>query len=514
MDKSAGSEGTSASAAEGALSDLRVVDMATVIAGPGAAKLFADLGADVIKVESPSGDSVRRMGWMPPPPANSGNAAPAGAGSDGEAPAGAGSDGVAPEGADSAGAGSDGSSPSEDSYFWKLQGRGKRCVVLDLKSDPGRDAMLRLLDTTDLLIENMRPGKLEALGLAPELLTARNKRLVILRITGFGQSGPYAMRPGFATLAEALSGYSAISGSPDGPPLLPPVALTDELTGTIGAFAALAAVWEARRSGQGQVIDLSLVDSLLHVMGPLPSAWAHLGYLQPRLGAGIPYTVPRGTYECSDGRWIAISTSSDSVAQRVLALIGAGGDERFASFSGRFANRDELEGLVADWVSGHTSEEAIRQLNEADAAVSPVYTMAELIEDEHFKQRETFIEVDGVVMQGVAPRLSRTPGQVKFAGRALGADTAEVLASLGVVDEPLTSCSGGGAESGDDGESGADAEGESESESEFEDGGESEPGADAERESGDGAESESESESGSGTTPDLGRPQAQQARKG
>ena len=397
MAESAGSEGTPDADAAGALSDLRVVDMATVIAGPGAAKLFADLGADVIKVEAPSGDSVRRMGWMPPSPANSGS--DDGAGFDENF---------------------DKSSPGEDSYFWKLQGRGKRCVVLDLKTGPGRDAMLRLLDTADLLIENMRPGKLEDLGLVPEILAERNPRLVILRITGFGQSGPYAMRPGFATLAEALSGYSAISGSPDGPPLLPPVALTDELTGTIGAFSALAALWEARRSGQGQVIDLSLVDSLLHVMGPLPSAWAHLGYLQPRLGAGIPYTVPRGTYECSDGRWIAISTSSDSVAQRVLALIGAGGDERFASFSGRFANRDELEKMVADWVGQHTSAEAIRLLDEADAAVSPVYTMAELIEDEHFKSRGTFVEVDGVVMQGVAPRFSRTPRADSFCGSTAG----------------------------------------------------------------------------------------------
>ncbi len=375
---------------EGALSDLRVVDMATVVAGPGAAKLFADLGAEVIKVEAPGGDSVRRMGWMP----------------------------ETPEG--------------DDSYFWKLQGRGKRSVVLNLKTAAGREAMLKLLDTADLLIENLRPGKLEALGLAPEMLRGRNPRLVILRITGFGQSGPYAMRPGFATLAEALSGYSAISGSPDGPPLLPPVALTDELTGTIGAFSAMAALWEARRSGVGQEIDLSLVDSLLHVMGPLPSAWAHLGYLQPRLGSGIPYTVPRGTYQCSDGRWIAISTSSDSVARRVLSLIGAGDDERFASFSGRFANRDELEGLVADWVRRHTGEEAIRLLDEADAAVSPVYSMADLFADEHFKVRGTFVEVDGVVMQGVAPRLSRTPGRVPFAGRPLGADTEEVLADLGL----------------------------------------------------------------------------------
>ena len=384
---------------EGALSDLRVIDMATVIAGPGAAKLFADLGADVIKVESPSGDSVRRMGWRP-------------------------------DGAESDESDSDG----DDSYFWKLQGRGKRSVVLDLKTPSGKDVMLRLLDTSDLLIENLRPGKLEALGLSPQVLHERNPRLVILRITGFGQSGPYSMRPGFATLAEALSGYSAISGSADGPPLLPPVALTDELTGTIGAFAAMAAIWEARRSGQGQEIDLSLVDSLLHVMGPLPSAYAHLGYLQPRLGSGIPYTVPRGTYECSDGRWVAISTSSDSVAARLLELIGSGDDERFSTFAGRFANRDELEGLVAGWVSSHTSEEVIRLLNEADAAVAPVYTMADLIADEHFKQRETFVEVDGVLMQSVAPKFSRTPGQVKFAGRALGADTEDVLAELEVCE--------------------------------------------------------------------------------
>ena len=374
---------------QGPLAGIQVVDMATVIAGPGAARLFADFGADVIKVESPSGDSVRRLGWRPP------------------------------EG--------DGDS---DSYFWKLQGRNKRAIVLDLKTSEGLDAMLALLDGADLLVENLRPGKLEALGLAPEVLLARNPRLVILRITAFGQSGPYAHRPGFATVAEALSGYAAISGEPDGPPLLPPVALTDELTGTLGAFGAMTALWEARRSGQGQVIDLSLVDSVMSVMGPLPSAFAHLGYEQPRLGAGIPYSVPRGTYRCADGEWVALSASSDTVAGRVLNLIGAGDDERFATFGDRFENRDALEALVSGWIAERPSAEVIRRFEDADAAIAPVYTMADLFADEHFTQRGLFTTVEDIVMQAPSPRLSRTPGRVAFVGRPLGADTEEVLAEL------------------------------------------------------------------------------------
>ena len=373
--------------ARGPLAGIRVVDMATVIAGPGAARLFGDFGADVIKVEAPRGDSVRRLGWRPP---------------DGD----------------------------DDSYFWKLAGRNKRSVVLDLKTPEGLAAMLGLIDGADVLVENLRPGKLEALGLAPDVLLARNPRLVIVRVTAFGQEGPYAQRPGFATLAEALSGYAAISGEADGPPLLPPVALTDELTGTLAAFGAMAALWEARRSGKGQVVDLSLVESVMHVMGPLPSAFAHLGYEQPRLGAGIPYSVPRGTYQCSDGEWVALSASSDTVANRVLELVGAGGDERFRTFSGRFENRDALEALVAGWIAERPAAEVIRRFEEADAAIAPVYTMGDLFADEHFRQRRLFTTVDGVVMQGVSPRLSRTPGNVNFVGRPLGADTDEVLAEL------------------------------------------------------------------------------------
>ncbi|MCY4102990.1 MAG: CoA transferase [bacterium] len=382
-------EGAAPGAGEcaGPLAGVRVVDMATVVAGPGAARLFGDFGADVIKVESPSGDSVRRLGWMPP---------------DGDG----------------------------DSYFWKLAGRNKRAVVLDLKTPEGLEAMFGLIDGADLLVENLRPGKLEALGLGPDVLLARNPRLVILRVTAFGQEGPYAQRPGFATLAEALSGYAAISGEAGGQPLLPPVALTDELTGTLGAFGALAALWEARRSGKGQVVDLSLVEALMHVMGPLPSAFAHLGYEQPRLGAGIPYSVPRGTYRCSDGEWVALSASSDTVANRVLDLIGTGDDERFVTFNGRFENRDALEALVSGWIAERPAAEVIRRFEEADAAIAPVYTMADLFADEHFTQRGLFTTVEDIVMQAVSPRLSRTPGKVNFAGRPLGADTDDVLAEL------------------------------------------------------------------------------------
>jgi len=246
-----------------ALAGLRVIDMATVFAGPGAARHLADFGADVVKVESPTGDGVRRMGWFPP------------------------------EGG--------------DSYTWKLLGRNKRAVVLDLKTDAGLDALLRLADSADVLVENFRPGTIERLGLGPDVLLARNPRLVVLRVTGFGQDGPYASKPGFATIAEAMSGFAAINGEPDGAPLLPPIALTDEVAALAGAFAVMVALRARDASGEGQVVDVNLLESMIQMMSALPSAAAHLDYEHPRLGSGIPYSVPRGTYRCGDGEWIAIS---------------------------------------------------------------------------------------------------------------------------------------------------------------------------------------------------------------
>jgi crotonobetainyl-CoA:carnitine CoA-transferase CaiB-like acyl-CoA transferase len=369
-----------------ALEGLRVIDMATVFAGPGAARHLADFGADVVKVESPAGDGVRRMGWFPP------------------------------EGG--------------DSYTWKLLGRNKRALVLDLKTDSGRDSLLRLADRADVLVENFRPGTLERLALGPDVLLARNPRLVVLRVTGFGQDGPYAGKPGFATIAEAMSGFAAINGEPDGAPLLPPIALTDEVAALAGAFAVMVALRERDRSGEGQVVDVNLLESMLQMMSALPSAAAHLDYEQPRLGSGIPYSVPRGTYQCGDGKWIAISTSTESVAHRVLTLLGVAGDPRFETFELRAGHREELDEIVAKWVGARSSADVLAAFDAAEAAIAPVYSMHDLMADPHVKARGVFVNVDGVVMQGPVARLLRTPGEVRHAGRTLGADTDAVLDEL------------------------------------------------------------------------------------
>jgi crotonobetainyl-CoA:carnitine CoA-transferase CaiB-like acyl-CoA transferase len=369
-----------------ALDGIRVIDMATVIAAPGAARYLADFGADVVKVEPPGGDGTRRMGWRDP---------------------------------------RDG-----DSYMWKLVARGKRAIVLDLKTDDGLAHMRTLLAGADVLIENLRPGTLERLGLAPDDLLATNPGLVVLRVTGFGQTGPYAQRPGFATMAEAMSGFAAINGEPDGAPLPPPIALTDEVTALAGAFAVMVALRHRDRTGEGQVVDVNLLDTMLSLMGPLHSAWAHLGYEQPRLGSGIPYSVPRGTYRCQDGRWIAVSASAESVAARLMDLLGVGDDPRFASFESRAEHRAELDTVVREWVGARDHDDVIAAFEAAHAAIAPVYSMADVAADEHIRARASLVTVDGVTMPGLIARFSRTPGEIRGAGRALGADTDAVLAEL------------------------------------------------------------------------------------
>jgi len=376
----------STSERRGPLVGLKVIDLATVVAGPGVAKYFADYGADVIKVERPSGDSTRSMGWTEP--------------------------------------------NETDSLWWKLVNRGKRSIVLDLKKNEDLAILKKLIQSADLLIENMRPGKIEELGLDPEELIKNNPKLVVLRVSGFGQSGPYAQKPGFATIAEALSGLSGLLGEPDGGPLLPPIALTDEVTALVGSFSAMMALFHARLTGEGQVVDIDLVDSVLQIMGPLPAAWDSLGYLQPRLGSSIPYSIPRGTYQCSDGVWVAISASAETVARRLIETLGGGGDPRFGSFQSRFENREALEILTSDWIKARPSDEVIRIIEEADAAIAPVYNMKQVIEDPHFIERESFIHVDGMLMQNLVARLSKTPGRITSVGPSLGRDTEEIVKEI------------------------------------------------------------------------------------
>ncbi len=371
----------------GPLADLRVVDLATVIAGPGCARYLADYGADVVKVEKPpAGDSVRAMGWTDP--------------SDGR------------------------------SMWWKIVGRNKRTVALDLKDPDDLDVMRRLVDSADVLVENFRPGTLERLGLAPDVLHRTNPRLVITRVTGFGQTGPYKDRPGFATQAEALSGFAAINGEPDGQPLLPPIALTDEVAALVAAFATMVAL----HSGVGQVVDVNLIESMLQLMGPLIPLYGVLGQVQERLGAGIPYTVPRNTYLTGDGRWVAVSTSAESVARRVIELIGLGDDPRFADFAGRVAHRDEIDEHMAAWMAARTTQQVLDEFEAAHAAVAPVYDMSDIATDPHFVDRGAIVEVDGFPMQDVVARLSATPGAVRWVGRALDEDGDEIRRELDEVD--------------------------------------------------------------------------------
>ena len=363
------------------LADVRVIDMSTVLAGPNCARYLADFGADVIKVERPGGDSLRNMAWRDP--------------RDGEG------------------------------LWWKLVNRNKRTVVLDVKNEADRAVLLGLVDDAHVLVENSRPGTMERLGLGPDVLLDRNPSIVMTRVSGFGQDGPYADRAGFATIAEAMSGLAALSGEPDGQPLLPPIALTDEVTGLAAAFATMVAL----HSGVGQTVDANLLETMFQMMGPLASLYGVTGEQQPRLGAGLPYTVPRGTYRCSDGRWVAVSTSSDSVAGRVMEVLGVGGDDRFTSFDGRVTHRLELERIMTDWCSQRTQREVLDAFTAAEAAIGPVYDMADIATDPHYAARGAIESVDGTPMQGLVARLSATPGSLRWSGRPLDADGDEIRRS-------------------------------------------------------------------------------------
>ena len=361
------------------LSDLRVVDISTVLAGPNCARYLADFGADVIKVERPdTGDSLRGMAWRDP--------------RDGEG------------------------------LWWKLVNRNKRNIALDFKNEEDLALLRKLLDDAHVLVENFRPGTLERLGLAPDELLKRNPKLVIVRVSGFGQDGPYSSRPGFASIAESMAGLAAVSGDPNGPPMLPAIALTDEATGIAAAFATMVAL----HSSVGQVVDINLLTTVFQIMGPVISLYKLSGQLQPRLGSGLPYSVPRGVYQCSDGKWVGVSASSDSVAARVMTVLGVGDDTRFATFTGRTENRDELEALMVAWCAQRTRDEVVATLAKADAAVGPVFDMADIATDEHYAARQMIETVGTTPMQGLLASLSHTPGVLRWEGRVLDADHEDI----------------------------------------------------------------------------------------
>ena len=364
----------------GPLSDIRVLDISTVLAGPNCARYFADFGADVIKVERPdTGDSLRGMAWRDP---------------------------------------RDGSG-----LWWKLVNRNKRNIALDLKDTDDRELFLQLLDDANVLVENFRPGTLERLDLHPDMLIARNPKLVVVRVSGFGQDGPYAKRPGFASIAESMAGLAAISGEPDGPPMLPAIALTDEVTGITAAFAAMVAL----HSGVGQVVDVNLLTTIFQMMGPVISLFKLSGELQPRLGSGLPYTVPRGVYQCVDGKWVGVSASSDSVAARVMKILGLEADERFTTFAGRMEHRELLQELMGKWCATRTRDEVVAIFEEAEAAVGPVFDMSDIASDPHYAARNMIQIVGDTPMQGLIAALSKTPGELRWEGRPNNSDSEDIV---------------------------------------------------------------------------------------
>lgn len=384
------------------LEDIRVLDIATVIGGPGAAARLGDFGADVIKVEHPlTGDTTRSFGWR--------------------------AGGVA--------------------LWWKVIARNKRPITLELSHPRGRDLFLRLVEGADVVIESFRPGTLERWDLGPDVLHGRNPRLVILRISGFGQTGPYAARPGFGTLAEAMSGLAHLTGEPDGPPMLPPVALADEVAALVGAFAVMVALYHRDvREGDGQVIDQSLFEPLFQLTGPVATAHDRLGLVVGRHGNRLPYVAPRGTFRTSDDRWVAISGTSQSVAGRILAAIGhpdLAADRRFATNEARLEHVDELDRLIQDWIGAHTLQEVMAAFEAHHAAAAPIYDIQQIFADLQYRARGTIAhvpdeELGTVVMPNVQPRMSRTPGRIRHAGRRLGAANDEVYGGeLGLAEEDL-----------------------------------------------------------------------------
>lgn len=382
------------------LTGLRVLDLATLFAGPLAATLLGDFGAEVIKVEHP-----RR-----PDPSR------------GHGPA---KDGVG--------------------LWWKVLGRNKRTITLDLSTPGGRATLLRLAATADVVIENFRPGTLEKWDLGWTELAAANPRLVLARVTAFGQFGPYAHRAGFGTLAEAMSGFAAITGEPDAPPTLPPFGLADSVAGLATAYAVLTALAAREHTGAGQVVDMAIIEPILSVLGPHPTWYDQLGHVQERTGNRSANNAPRNTYRTSDGHWVAVSTSAQSVAERVMRLVGRPELIRepwFATGTDRAAHADVLDEAVGSWIAARTRAEVLAAFEKAEAAVAPVQDVRDVLADPQYQALRTITTVDDpelgpLRMQNVLFRLSATPGAIRWAGRPHGADTEAVLTELGLTPAEL-----------------------------------------------------------------------------
>jgi crotonobetainyl-CoA:carnitine CoA-transferase CaiB-like acyl-CoA transferase len=390
------------------LSNVKVLDIASFMAAPMTAMWLGDFGADVVKIEHPEGDMMR--GW--------------------------------------------GSLKNDVPLFWKMVARNKRSVTLDLHKPQGQELLKRMVAKADVLVENFRPGTLERWGLAYDTLEALNPRLVMLSISAFGKTGPYSSRAGFGTLAEAMSGYAHVTGQPDGPPTLPSFGLADAVTGLCGAFAVMVALHERdTQSGRGQSIDLGIYEPMLTMLGHHFIDFDQLGIVAGRLGSRLPFASPRNAFKTRDGDWVAMSCSTQSVFVRACNAIGRPEliiDPRYVNNQARTKNSSALDQVFADWIGSHPTEHVLATLNDAGAAVAPIYDVRGVFEDPHFRERESLVAVDdpelgSIRMQNVVPKLSRTPGMIRHAGPRLGEHTREIYADwLDVNDAELEQLSADG----------------------------------------------------------------------
>jgi crotonobetainyl-CoA:carnitine CoA-transferase CaiB-like acyl-CoA transferase len=312
--------------------------------------------------------------------------------------------------------------------------RNKRCVGLYLGDPEGAAIFRDLARTADVVVENFRPGTLERWGLGPDVLRGDNPGLVLVRVTGFGQEGPYRSRPGFGTLAEAMSGFAHVTGEPDGPPTLPPFGLADSIAGLSAVVAALLGLIARGRVG-GQDVDLSILEPIVAALGPQPTVYDQLGQVQQRTGNRSGNNAPRNTYRTADGHWVAVSTSANAIAERVLRLVGhpeVVAEPWFATGRERAQHADELDAMVGGWIAARTRDEVLEAFAAAEAAIAPVYDVAALMADPQVRALDMVTSVPHpqlgpVAMQNVLFRMSATPGAIRFPGRPLGADTDAVL---------------------------------------------------------------------------------------
>ncbi|MBI3790232.1 MAG: CoA transferase [Gemmatimonadetes bacterium] len=377
------------------LAGLRVLDLSRLVAGNMLTLSLADFGADVIKVEEPgTGDALRE--WTA------------------------------------------GGQP----LFWKVYARNKRSITLNLRSAEARALLLKLVPTADVFVESFKFGTLEKLGLGPDVLLAANPRLVIVRISGFGQTGPYSARPGFGTLIEAMSGLAAKTGFPHHPPVLPNVALADMVAGLSGAFSVMAALRARDVHGQGgQVIDLSLLEPLLSIVGPDAAIYQHTGEIPLRIGNRLSVSAPRNVYHTKDGHYLAISASMQPMCEKLFTVMGRADmitDPRFANNAARIENIDELDAIIQEFVGQRTLDENTALFQGAGITAGPVYDTAQLVDDPHVRAREVLVEypdadIGSVKMHNVTPRLSGTPGDIRKGAPNLGEDNRAVFGEVGVT---------------------------------------------------------------------------------